>query len=101
MRRQLQLQQLLLWPLGRKDKQGQNEEERVEGLVVVVIPLAVRASGGIGSPAQAAESNSHVCQRVTAPAWKERCRHSDQDHGNQDRDQDRDLPPRTRRWSRL
>jgi hypothetical protein len=52
--------QLLLWPRRREDK-----PEQKEGLVVV-ISLAVRASGGIGSPAQV-ESNSHVCQCVTAP----------------------------------
>jgi len=54
-------------PLRRKDKQEQNEEERVEEEGLVVIPLVVRASGGIGSPAQA-ESNSLVCLCVTAPA---------------------------------
>ena len=65
--RQLQLQ-LLLWPLRRKDKQEQNEEERVEkeeGLLLL-IPLAVRASGGIGSPVQG-ESSSRVCQCATVP----------------------------------
>jgi hypothetical protein len=57
--------QLLLWPRRREDKQEQKGEERVAE-VLVVISLVVRASGGIGSPAQA-ESNSHVCQCVTAP----------------------------------
>jgi hypothetical protein len=60
LRRQLQQRQLRLWPLRRKDKQEQNE-------LLLLIPLVVRASGGIGSPARA-ESNSHVCQCVTGPA---------------------------------
>jgi hypothetical protein len=93
----------LVWPLRRKDKREQNEEERVEeGLLLLVNSLEVRASGGIGSPAQA-ESNSHVCQCVTAPAaqtppaaQQERCHHPDRDR-NQDQDQDQDLPQTARR----